>query len=156
MSKPIRDFVRRISIRFLLLSIIIAACSVVGRADETPLRKTQQTAVDDVNRRADELKAVNKAIWEFAEVGLQEVQSSALLVRKLRTAGFEVSEGISNMPTAFVASFGQGKPVIGLLAEYDALPGMSQRVSPQREPVEPAGNGHACGHSGLGTGARVA
>ena len=85
MMKPIKDFVTRASIQVLLLGTVIVASSAVGKADETQLRETQRTAVDDVNRRADELKAVNKAIWEFAEVGLQEVQSSALLVNKLRT-----------------------------------------------------------------------
>ncbi len=117
------------------------------------LRPSQQTAIAEVDRRADELKAVNKAIWEFAEVGLQETQSSGLLMEKLKQAGFEVKSGLSGMPTAFVASFGEGKPVIGILAEYDALPGMSQKVAPQREPVVEGAPGHACGHSGLGTGA---
>jgi aminobenzoyl-glutamate utilization protein B len=139
-------------IQFPLLAVVIGVCAV-GTGQETTLRKPQQTAVAEVDRRADELKGVNQTIWQLAEVGLQEVQSSALLVEKLRAAGFDVSAGVSEMPTAFVASYGSGKPVIGLLAEYDALPGMSQKVSPQREPVEPAGNGHACGHSGLGTGA---
>jgi aminobenzoyl-glutamate utilization protein B len=96
---------------------------------------------------------VNQAIWKFAEVGLQEHQSSKLLVDKLTTAGFKVERGISGMPTAFVASYGSGSPVIGILAEYDALPGLSQKASPAREPVTEGAAGHACGHSGLGTGA---
>jgi aminobenzoyl-glutamate utilization protein B len=122
-------------------------------AQEAALRPTQQTAMDDVRARADELKQVNRSIWEFAEVGLQETRSSGLLVDKLKAAGFQVKTGISGMPTAFVASFGEGKPVIGVLAEFDALPGMSQRVEPQRQPVTEGAPGHACGHSGLGTGA---
>src|SRR5206468_3167900 len=69
------------------------------------------------------------------------------------SAGFDLKSGVSNMPTAFVASYGAGKPIIGILAEYDALPGMSQKASPQREPVTAGAPGHACGHSGLGTGA---
>lgn len=124
-----------------------------GKAQDQTLRETQQTAIAEIDRRSEDLKQVNQAIWEFAEVGLQEVQSSALIVEHLRAAGFQVREGVSEMPTAFVASYGEGKPVIGLLAEYDALPGMSQKVEPRREPEEPGGNGHACGHSGLGTGA---
>lgn len=120
-------------------------------ADE--LRSSQKTAVAEVDSRASELKAVNKAIWEYAEVGLEETKSSALLVSKLKSAGFEVKSNISGMPTAFVASFGKGKPVIGILAEYDALPGLSQKVAPAREPALEGGAGHGCGHSGLGTGA---
>ena len=125
----------------------------VAVAREKSLRPSQQTAIADVDRRSDDLKAVNQAIWHFAEVGLEERKSSALLVEKLDAAGFDVQTGVSGMPTAFVASYGSGHPIIGILAEYDALPGMSQKVAPQREPYEEGQPGHACGHSGLGTGA---
>ena len=118
-----------------------------------PLRKSQDTAVQEIERRKAELCDVNKAIWEFAEVGLEEKRSAALLVGKLKEAGFEVKTGLANMPTAFVASYGSGKPIIGILAEYDALPGLSQKVSPVQEPFTEGAAGHACGHSGLGTGA---
>ena len=86
-------------------------------------------------------------------MGLEERKSAALLVDKLRSAGFDVKTNIAGMPTAFVASFGSGKPVIGIMAEYDALPGLSQKMTPQRKPLIPDAPGHGCGHSGLGTGA---
>lgn len=144
-------FVRRC--RFACPALLVALLLVPAAGQEAPvLRPSQKSALDEVDRRAGDLKAVNKAIWEFAEVGLEETRSSALLVEKLKDAGFEVKTGLSGMPTAFVASFGSGKPVIGLLAEYDALPGLSQKVSPRREPVAAGGAGHGCGHSGLGTG----
>ena len=127
--------------------------SQLGAQDETPLRPSQGTAIQEILTRADELKAVNRAIWNFAEVGLEEHRSSALLVEKLKAAGFSVKTGISGMPTAFVASYGEGRPILGILAEYDALPGMSQKILPQREPQQAGAAGHACGHSGLGTGA---
>ncbi|MDA0284832.1 MAG: amidohydrolase [Planctomycetota bacterium] len=117
------------------------------------LRPSQQTAIADVDSRSDELKAVNQAIWKFAEVGLDEHQSASLLVSKLKQNGFDVKNAVSDMPTAFVASFGSGKPIIGILAEYDALPGMSQQIEPERLPLTEGAAGHACGHSGLGTGA---
>ncbi len=117
------------------------------------LRASQKTAVADVDDRAQELRDVNKAIWEYAEVGLQEHKSANLLMSKLKSAGFTIKSGVSNMPTAFVASYGSGQPIIGILAEYDALPGMSQKVDSFRTPVTTAQPGHACGHSGLGTGA---
>src|SRR5262249_27366738 len=88
------------------------------------LRPSQQTAVADVEARTAELSSVNKAIWEFAEVGLEERRSSALLVEKLKSAGFDVQTNVAGMPTAFIASYGSGKPVIAVLAEYDALPGL--------------------------------
>jgi len=133
--------------------LVIAAGAALLAAEQNKFSPAQQTALEAVDRNADEIKAVNKSLWEFAEVGLQETKSSRLLVAKLEEAGFDVKMGNSGMPTAFVASFGSGKPVIGILAEYDALPGMSQKVSPQREPVQDGRPGHACGHSGLGSGA---
>ena len=115
-------------------------------------RPSQATAIADVEQRTQELLDVNQSIWKFAEVGLQEHKSSDLLISKLKAAGFKVRTGVADIPTAFVASYGEGEPVIGILAEYDALPGMSQKVSPIREPVSEGKPGHACGHSGLGTG----
>lgn len=139
------------------MSCVVLVCSVISfhwldslQADE--LRAAQKTAIDDVESRTAELKSVNQSIWKFAEVGLQETKSAALLVSKLKENGFQVKEGVSNMPTAFVASYGSGKPIIGILAEYDALPGMSQKVEPIRTPLKEGAAGHACGHSGLGTG----
>jgi aminobenzoyl-glutamate utilization protein B len=85
-------------------------------------------------------------IWGWAEVGYQETQSSQLLQRQLRAAGFEISANVAGIPTAFVASYGSGKPVIGILAEFDALPGVSQQALPQRAAVEGGAAGHACGH----------
>ena len=117
------------------------------------LSRAQQTAVADVAGRVDLIKAVNRKIWDYAEVGLEETRSSALLQKHLKQNGFKVKSGVAGMPTAFVASFGSGKPVIGILAEYDALPGMSQKVEPVRAAVRSGQPGHACGHSGLGSGA---
>jgi aminobenzoyl-glutamate utilization protein B len=138
----------------LLLSVssLFAMTYATAAADEK-FTAAQQTAIDDVDARGKEIAEVNKALWNWAEVGLQEHKSSALLIDKLQSAGFSVKKNLSGMPTAFVASYGSGKPVIGILAEYDALPGVSQKVSPTREPVTPGGAGHACGHSGLGSGA---
>ncbi|MFC1660168.1 amidohydrolase [Gemmatimonadota bacterium] len=95
-------------------------------------------------------------IWELAEVGYQEFQSSALLQDQLSQAGFSVEAGVAGMPTAFVASFGQGHPVIGILAEFDALPGITQDASPTRNPLPLKGAGHACGHHLFGTGSTAA
>jgi aminobenzoyl-glutamate utilization protein B len=140
--------------RFIFATaILFSLLSKSFAQSEEALRPSQQTAIVDVDSRSDELKAVNQAIWKFAEVGLEEHQSASLLVSKLTENGFEVKRGVSDMPTAFVASYGSGKPIIGILAEYDALPGMSQKVKPERLPFQEGAAGHACGHSGLGTGA---
>ncbi len=134
-----------------LVGVALFLASGLGAAE--PLRPAQRSAVEEIDSRQSELDEVNKAIWEFAEVGLEERRSSALLVDKLKGAGFKVRVGVADMPTAFVAEFGSGKPVIGILAEYDALPGLSQKVSHERDPVTIDAPGHGCGHCGLGTAA---
>ena len=96
-------------------------------------------------------------IWRFAELSLQEEQSAALFCDILEREGFQVERGICNIPTAFSASFGEGRPVIGLLAEYDALSGLSQQGgATQRLELIPGGCGHGCGHNLLGAGAMAA
>jgi len=95
--------------------------------------------------------AVARQIWGFAEVGYQEEQSSALHQEQLRKAGFTVEAGIAGMPTAFVATYGSGRPVIGILAEFDALPGLSQDSVPVRKVLVDMGPGHGCGHHLFGT-----
>lgn len=136
----------------LLLSLAVAATAATTKAQEA-LRPSQRTALADVQQREAELKSVNQQIWNFAEVGLEETRSSALLVQKLKDASFDVKVGVANLPTAFIATYGSGKPVVGILAEYDALPDLSQKVSPIQEALEAGKPGHGCGHSGLGTGA---
>lgn len=96
--------------------------------------------------RASHDEEIARSIWNWAEVGYQEVKSSALLQKELAAAGFKVEPGVAGMPTAFVASWGKGEPVIGILAEYDALPGITQDVSPLRKPISGKLSGHACGH----------
>jgi aminobenzoyl-glutamate utilization protein B len=99
---------------------------------------------------------VARQIWGFAELGFQEQQSSALLQQQLRDAGFTVRAGVSEMPTAFVAEWGSGKPVIGILAEFDALPGLSQDTVPFRRVLTEGGSGHGCGHNLFGTASTAA
>jgi aminobenzoyl-glutamate utilization protein B len=109
-----------------------------------------------VNDNASEYQRVSRQIWEFAELGYHEQKSSALLQQQLKTAGFSVETPMPDMPTAFVATFGSGKPVIGILGEFDALPGLSQDNSPVRKPVVVAAPGHGCEHNLLGSAAALA
>jgi aminobenzoyl-glutamate utilization protein B len=95
---------------------------------------------------------VSDQIWELAELGLLEFRSAELLANTLEKTGFEVERGVAEMPTAFVASYGKGKPVIAILGEYDALPGLSQEKLPYRKPLVEGGNGHGCGHNLFGAG----
>lgn len=95
-------------------------------------------------------------IWNFAELGYQEYQSSALLQKTLKDAGFTITSGVAGMPTAFIAEYGSGQPIIGILGEYDALPGLSQAVVAEEKPIVAGAPGHGCGHHLFGVGSAAA
>jgi aminobenzoyl-glutamate utilization protein B len=101
--------------------------------------------------RASHDAEVAHSIWEYAEVGYQETKSTALLQQELKNAGFTLEAGVAGIPTAFVATAGSGKPVIGILAEFDALPGINQDAVPERKPIAGKQAAHACGHHLFGT-----
>ena len=105
-----------------------------------------------VDERYDETARIARTLWEYAEVGYQETKSSSLLQQALNDEGFSIDAGVAGIPTAFVASYGSGKPVIGILAEFDALPGINQDATPARSPVAGKTAGHACGHNLFGAG----
>ena len=118
-----------------------------------------QTVKDLVASQADAAVALAKEIWNYAELSYEEVRSAAALMEALKKEGFAIEEGIAGIPTAFTATFqnGSGKPVVGFLAEYDALAGLSQKAGcPVQEAVEPGGAGHGCGHNLLGAGCYAA
>ncbi|MBK1438551.1 amidohydrolase [Parapedobacter sp. ISTM3] len=94
---------------------------------------------------------IQKAIWSTPELGFLEKESSGILQNHLEEQGFAVEAGLAGMPTSFIATYGSGSPVIGILAEFDALPGISQDTVPYRKPITEGGNGHACGHNVFGT-----
>ena len=111
----------------------------------------KQKALKWISENEQRIIEISDEIWEFAELGLQEFKSSALLVEELKKAGFKVEMGVAGMPTAFVATYGAGRPVIGVMGEYDALPGLSQKALPKREPLKEGAPGHGCGHNIHGT-----
>lgn len=90
-------------------------------------------------------------IWDYAELGYKETKSAALHVQNLKNAGFTVETDVAGIPTAFVASYGTGSPVIGILAEYDALPGLAQEAVAEKKSIEGKAGGHGCGHHLFGT-----
>jgi aminobenzoyl-glutamate utilization protein B len=101
---------------------------------------------ESVNQRDEAVWKVAREIWSFAEPGYQETKSSAVLREMLEGSGFRIESEIGGIPTAFTATVGSGKPVVGILGEFDALPGLSQNAVPYREPVKEGGYGHGCGH----------
>jgi len=116
----------------------------------------RQAALTSLDANYQRYTQVAKQIWDWAEVGYQETRSSALLQEQLRTAGFRIEAGVAGMPTAFVATYGQGKPVIAILAEFDALPGITQDAVPVRQVIQTKDASHACGHHLFGTGSTAA
>ena len=118
-----------------------------------------QTIKDLVSAKADTTVALAREIWGYAELSYEETKSAAALIAALKQEGFTIEEGIADIPTAFTATFtsGSGKPVVGFLAEYDALSGLSQKAGcPVQEAVQEGGAGHGCGHNLLGAGAMAA
>ena len=111
-----------------------------------------QPVLTRVSPHAQTVAAVADQLWERAELGYLEQHSSALLQQTLEAAGFEVNAGIGGIPTAFTASFGSGEPVIGIMGEFDALPGISQAALPVAQPIDGKPSGHACGHNLFGAG----
>src|SRR4249919_3473852 len=135
----------------LLLAVSPAVRAQRGAGDE------RASLVQSIDAKRESYATIAKQIWAFAEVGYQEAKSSALLQQQLRAAGFQVKPGVADIPTAFVATFGSGKPIIGIVGEFDALPGLSQEAqTAARHAIEENAPGHGCGHNLLGTGALAA
>jgi len=111
------------------------------------MEKEKEYALSIIDRYEGRFVEVSDLVWEFAELGLVEFKSSSLLADELEKHGFRVKRGIAGMPTAFMAEWGSGKPVIGIMGEYDALPGLSQKPVPWKEPLVEGAPGHGCGHN---------
>lgn len=113
---------------------------------------SEEMALNYLDERANLLISLSKDIWDHPQIGLRETYGSKLIADQLEKEGFSVKRGVAGLPTAFIASWGWGKPILGILGEYDALPDLSQKASSEREPAEQGGSGHACGHNLLGVG----
>jgi aminobenzoyl-glutamate utilization protein B len=136
---------------------LLALCNSLP-ALATDIGKKEE-AVASIEKQKAELVKLSDRIWAFAETALREHRSSKALADYAEQQGFKVERGVSGMPTAFIASYGQGQPVIGILGEFDALPGISQKAAPVKEPLEAGAPGHGCGHNLFGAaslGAAVA
>jgi len=123
----------------------------IGKAD---LYKAKKSALDYLSNNEVIMKfgIIADSIWNFAELGMQEFRSSAILAKTLEKEGFKVEWGVAGMPTCFVGTWGQGEPVIGILGEFDALPMLSQKaLTPLKDPIIPGAPGHGCGHNMMGT-----
>jgi aminobenzoyl-glutamate utilization protein B len=123
----------------------------LGKADLYKAKKNLLELLSDTNM-VRKYGLISDAIWSYAELGMQEFKSSALLIKTLEEAGFSVEKNVAGMPTCFVATWGSGKPVIGILGEFDALPMISQKpLSAVQAPLVNGAPGHGCGHNMMGT-----
>ena len=140
-----------------LLFPLLALAQPKAKKAATPAPdKDKQTILADLDKRFPEYASISKQIWDFAELGYQEEKSSALLEEQLKKEGFNVETGVAGIPTAFVATYGSGKPVIGILGEYDALPGLATEAKPDFTPIAGQKGGHGCGHNLFGTASMAA
>jgi aminobenzoyl-glutamate utilization protein B len=142
---------------FTFILATLGAGAAVAATSPQPIAPAQETAakraaLNSVDRHAADLTGISDKVWAYAETALREKRSAAVLADYAEQQGFTVERGVAGMPTAFVATFGSGKPVIGVMGEYDALPGISQKASPVQEPLEAGAGGHGCGHNLFGAG----
>lgn len=142
-------------IGLILLAGLTFSNSAIAKKDKKGNAKAK-VALDYLNSSFSTYDKLQKTIWANPELGFLETNSSGLLKQHLREYGFTIEEGVAGMPTAFVATYGSGKPVIGLLAEFDALPGLSQDTVPFRKPLKENGVGHGCGHNTFGVASSAA
>jgi aminobenzoyl-glutamate utilization protein B len=144
--------------RFLfLLAVCLTAAPAFAAAPTTAPPKagpnpspTKTAAVAAIEHHRPELVDLASQVWDFAETALKETRSAKVLSDYAEAQGFKVERGVAGMPTAFIATFGEGKPVIAILGEYDALPGISQKAQPTKEPRVAGTPGHGCGHNLFG------
>lgn len=134
---------------FLLLAVSI---TVVGYAQSKKSNPNKDAVIKSVESHQQELIKVSDAIWGYAETALREHKSSKELADYAEKQGFKVTRGVAQMPTAFIAEYGSGKPIIGIMGEYDALPGISQKAQPTKEALQTGAGGHGCGHNLFGAG----
>ena len=144
-----------ITLLFFLLTDIISGQKrteeiFLGKADLYKVKKIALNYLED-SLVIKKFGSISDAIWNFAELGMQEFKSSDILIKTLEEEGFHIDRGVAGIPTCFIATWGTGKPVIGILGEFDALPGLSQKgLSPAQSPVVDGAPGHGCGHNMMG------
>jgi aminobenzoyl-glutamate utilization protein B len=132
---------------FIKLSLLLSIFSF----SEVSAQQSSVEILKSLDSKTDHYNDMASTIWKLAEPGYLEQKTTAILQKELTEAGFTISQGIAGMPTAFTASYGSGHPVVAILAEMDALPGLSQDASPNRLPLKQGGYGHGCGHNLFGT-----
>ena len=137
--------------RITFLGLLLGAGLLVVQAQKKPkINANKKAVITSVESKARDLTILSDQIWAFEEVAFQEEQSAAALIAYAEKQGFKITKNVGEISTAFIAEYGSGKPVIGIMGEFDALPGLSQKTVPQKDPVHAGGAGHGCGHNLFG------
>jgi aminobenzoyl-glutamate utilization protein B len=144
---------KKIKLSFLVLVQLVVFSTF---AQDKKSLAEKKAVIDELDKKKGRYAEISKKIWDLAEVGYQEYKSSEILQEELLREGFAVEKGVAGIPTAFVATYGSGKPVVSILAEFDALPGMAQESVAERKVIEGQKAGHACGHHLFGAGSSAA
>src|SRR6187551_781992 len=139
-------------IKILTLLFLGATCCVFAQKAKTKVNPNKTATIQSVEKHQQELTKLSDEIGAYAETALKEHKSAKALADYAEAQGFTVKRGVAGMPTAFTAEYGSGKPVIGIMGEFDALPGISQKAIPTKEALIPNGGGHGCGHNLFGAG----
>jgi aminobenzoyl-glutamate utilization protein B len=133
--------------------LVLTLCLVISTSSaQKKMSKTKKAIIASVEKHKANLIKISDKIWALAETAFEENQSSKILSDYAEQQGFTVERGVAGMPTAFVATYGSGKPVISVLGEFDALPGLSQNTEPNKSPIVDGEPGHGCGHNLFGAG----
>jgi len=137
---------KKISLFVMILFVSITSFAQKG------MSKNKKALLTSVEKHKNELIKISDEIWGLAETAFEETKSAEILASYAEKQGFNVERGVAGMPTAFVATYGSGSPVISVLGEFDALPGISQKATPTKSPLKEGAAGHGCGHNLFGAG----
>lgn len=138
--------------RITLAVIILIGTSLSAFAQSKKSNPKKDAVIKSIQNHEKELIKLSDEVWSFAETALKETKSSKVLADYAEAHGFNVKRGVAGMPTAFTAEYGSGRPIIGIMGEFDALPGISQKAQPTKEALNPGAPGHGCGHNLFGAG----
>ncbi len=133
--------------KFAFLTLVLLSCFTVS---SQKLNSNKKAVIASVEKHKENLIALSDSIWAHAETAFNESKSSEVLAAYAERNGLKVIRGVADIPTAFTATYGSGSPVISILGEFDALPGLSQKTSPTKDPLEADAPGHGCGHNLFG------
>jgi len=136
--------------KYTLVTLSFLLCFSVLAQKKAKINSNKKAVIESTEKRSNDLIALSDSIWSYEEVAFRESKSAKALADYAESNGFKVKRGVADIPTAFVAEYGSGQPIIGIMGEFDALPGLSQKAVPYKDPLNPGGAGHGCGHNMFG------